>query len=72
MGVGLGAYTINNLYFEKSHELVKSNVKFAIAESTYNSVESLIMSYYGRKIKLSSSNRSKKIARAVKRIFSAA
>jgi hypothetical protein len=72
LGTGLGAFAINNLYFEKPGFLVKSAVKFAIAESVYINVESLITSYYQNRINLTSSNRSKRISKAVKRIFTAA
>jgi len=71
IGSGLGAYTINNLYFEDPKLFTKNKIKFAICDSTYISVESLIASYYERKFKLTIHNRNKKVAKAVKNIFSA-
>lgn len=44
MGVGLGSYTINNLFIEDNQLFKSAQVKFAVCESTYNSVESLIIS----------------------------
>lgn len=44
MGVGLGSYTINNLFIEDNQLFESAQVKFAVCESTYNSVESLIIS----------------------------
>jgi len=71
IGLGLGAYTINNLYFEDPKLFTKNKIKFAISDSAYISVESLIASYYERKFKLTTHNRNKRIAKAVKNIFSA-
>lgn len=72
MGVGLGSYAINNLFIEHNELFTKHQIKFAVCESTYDSVESLIINQRRKWRYIYKSSFVRRTAKRVRKIIKAA